>query len=134
MSQLLEIRTLNFIFDETFLKRYFPEDTPTSFFSIPIPTVSDEEKKLLFDCSVFVASHSFLDSKKYIRNKIQAAEEGLAVELMRHYSQRSNLWLQSTSYPTPPPSLVQNEDTYTQVIVKGIILGVVSDLELMDHW
>jgi len=56
------------------------------------------------------------------------------MDLMSHYSQRPNLWLQSSSHPTPPPSPAQNEDTYTQAIVKGVIFGVVSDLELMDHW
>ena len=131
----METRTLNFIFDATFLKKHVLNDGPTLLLFISIPTVSDEEKKLLFDCSEFAASHSFLDSKKHVRNKIQTEGESLAGDLLRHYTERSNLWQQCTSYPMPSLSLLaQNEDTYTQAIAKGIIFGVVGDLDLLDHW
>ncbi|KAF9569200.1 hypothetical protein EC968_002671 [Mortierella alpina] len=54
--------------------------------------------------------------------------------VLRHYTERPNLWQQSTSYPMQSSSLAQNEDTYTHAIIKGIILSVVGDLELLDHW
>ncbi|KAF9578997.1 hypothetical protein BGW38_004934 [Lunasporangiospora selenospora] len=74
------------------------------------------------------------DELNDVSDLLNQTEEGLVVDLLCHYSQRSSLWLQSASYPTPPSTLVQNEDTYTQAIVKGIIFSVVCDLELLDHW
>ncbi|KAG9064050.1 hypothetical protein KI688_003229 [Linnemannia hyalina] len=113
LKDISGLLTLNFIFDAAFLKKHVPKDGQASLLSVSIPTVPDEEKKLLFDCSEFVASHSFLDSKKHVRNRI----------LLRHYTEKSNLRQQCTSYPMPSSSwLVQNEVTYTQAIVKGVII------------
>ncbi|KAF9090939.1 hypothetical protein BGX27_002115, partial [Mortierella sp. AM989] len=47
---------------------------------------------------------------------------------------RPYLWLQTTSSSTPSSILAQNKDTYTQGVVRNIILGLVGDLEVVDHW
>ncbi|KAF9167217.1 hypothetical protein DFQ26_005330 [Actinomortierella ambigua] len=44
------------------------------------------------------------------------------------------LWNQASSYPAPSRLLVQNEDTYTQSVVKSIVFGIVGDLDVIDHW
>ncbi|KAG0376254.1 hypothetical protein BGX24_008024 [Mortierella sp. AD032] len=44
------------------------------------------------------------------------------------------LWKQVSSHPTPWQFLGQNEDTYTQSVVRNIILGIVGDLDVVDHW
>ncbi|KAF8944065.1 hypothetical protein BGZ47_004696 [Haplosporangium gracile] len=46
----------------------------------------------------------------------------------------TSLWKQVSSRPASLPSLPQNEDTYTQSIVKDIIFGIVRDLDVVDHW
>ncbi|KAI7818890.1 hypothetical protein BC939DRAFT_277242 [Gamsiella multidivaricata] len=134
ITDVSDLLTINFIFDANFLKKHVPTNILTSFLSTPLPTPPDREMKLLLDCSVFAASHSFQETKRHIRNKIQTEGESLVTDILRHYTERPYLWQHSTSYPIPPPSLTQNEDTYTQAIVKNIILGVVGDLELSDHW
>ncbi|KAF9197749.1 hypothetical protein BGZ49_001672 [Haplosporangium sp. Z 27] len=44
------------------------------------------------------------------------------------------LWQQSNSHPAPLTLLTQNEDTFTQGVVRNIILSIVNDLEVVDHW
>ncbi|KAF9098110.1 hypothetical protein BGX27_000869 [Mortierella sp. AM989] len=62
------------------------------------------------------------------------AGESLVGDILRNYTERSSLWQQSSSYPNFPLSLAQNEDTYTQAVVKNIIFSLIGDLEVLDHW
>ncbi|CAO3571024.1 unnamed protein product [Mortierella alpina] len=93
-----DLLTINFIFNENFLRKHVPKNLSTSL---------------------------------HVRSKIATDEESLAATILHHYTERPYLWQQSTLYPVPSSSLAQNEDTYTQAIVKGIIFGVVGDLELL---
>ncbi|KAF9970154.1 hypothetical protein BGZ65_011352, partial [Modicella reniformis] len=133
ITEVSELLTINFIFDANFLKRHLSTDASSHLLSVPLPIPSESERRLLSDCSVFAASHSFQDTKTFVRDKIQTGGKSITAEILRSYTERPNLWLHNTSYPTPPPTLVQNEDSYTQAIVKCIIFGVVNDLELLDH-
>ncbi|KAG0360732.1 hypothetical protein BGZ54_009408 [Gamsiella multidivaricata] len=134
ITDVSDLLTINFIFDANFLKRHVPTNISEAFLSVILPTPSDRELKLLFDCSVFAASHTFQGTRRHIRNKVQTEGESLAANILRYYTERPSLWQQSTSYPIPPRSLAQNEDTYTQAIMKNIIFGVVGDLDVLDHW
>ncbi|KAI1297564.1 hypothetical protein EDD11_007037, partial [Mortierella claussenii] len=100
----------------------------------PIPMLSCGEMKMICDCAAFAATHSFPDTKRHVQDKIRTEGENLAATILHHYTERPSLWRQSTSYPTPSSLLAQNEDTYTQGVVRNIILGIVGDLEVVDHW
>lgn len=68
-------RTINFIFDETFLRKHIPKNLLASFASNPIPFPSEEEMKLICDSAAFSATHT--------KGKIRADEESLAAAVLR---------------------------------------------------
>ncbi|KAF9422050.1 hypothetical protein BGZ76_003828 [Entomortierella beljakovae] len=101
---------------------------PKVFSMIPcveIPTVSKDEMLLLSKCSIFAARHTFLETKRYFRD---VAGETMMGEVLKAYTTRPGLWQDESHHS------LENEDTYTESVVKNIIIGVFGDLDAADHW
>ncbi|KAF9108120.1 hypothetical protein BGX27_008458, partial [Mortierella sp. AM989] len=121
-----DLLVLNFIFNAEFMEQHLPPKVAKAIHRISLPTPSPMEVKVLADCSMFVACHSFIESKQYFREKVPY--ETMIGEVLRSYTTRSSLWGDSTS------SLPRNEDSYIMDEVRHIIIGVFGDLEARDHW
>ncbi|KAF9950800.1 hypothetical protein BGZ70_001228, partial [Mortierella alpina] len=60
--------------------------------------------------------------------------ECVAAVVLRHLTERPYLWLQSASSPIPSSILAQNENLFMRGVVRNVILGLVGDPEVVDHW
>lgn len=99
-----------------------------------MPKPTSDELAALVDCSVFATTYSFRETKKHVKNRIQKGGEGVVSSILLTYTERSGLWKQASSHPAPLQRLVQNEETYTQSVLRNIIFGIVGDLDVVDHW
>ncbi|KAF8923534.1 hypothetical protein BGZ58_002832, partial [Dissophora ornata] len=134
IADVSDLLTINFIFDENFLRKHLPTATAENLLNIIVPKPTTSEIELFMDFSIFAATHSYQQSKRHIRNRIQGKEDCIVIAVLLSYTERPGLWKQVSSHPASLPSLPQNEDTYTQSIVKNIIFGIVGDLDVVDHW
>ncbi|KAI1292367.1 hypothetical protein EDD11_008794, partial [Mortierella claussenii] len=134
IKECSDLLAINFIFDEIFLNKRIPKALSTSLCYVPVPTPSESELKLLVDCSVFVATHSFADAQDYVWDKIHTERKSLVATILLHYTSQAYLWKQGTSFPVSSSSLGLNEDTYTHCAVRSIIRGILRGLEVVDHW
>ncbi|KAK3813905.1 MAG: hypothetical protein J3Q66DRAFT_402489 [Benniella sp.] len=124
--------SINFIYDGDFLKKHLQPKTSTLILKTTTPRVTPKEQVLLCDCAEFASKNSFSETKKHGKNR---AKGGYIIStFLRQYTERPWLWSQPTSFPPPPPLLKQNEDTYTQGMIKSIIFSIVEDLNVVDHW
>ncbi|KAF9180559.1 hypothetical protein BGZ49_004985, partial [Haplosporangium sp. Z 27] len=116
---------LNFIFDSTFMMKNLDFEVFSKIPRIKVPDASIEEMLLLSTCSIFAANHSFLETKHHFRD---IAGQTIIGEILKAYTTRPGLW-QGDSHHS-----LENEDTYTESVVKNIIFGVFGDLDAADHW
>ncbi|KAF9090488.1 hypothetical protein BGX27_002235, partial [Mortierella sp. AM989] len=135
ISNVSDLLTINFIFDMVFIKKHLTMDISSNILYLSSPAPSKEDLTLLNDCSMFAAMHSFQDTKRHVRNKVAFMEQSLVGDILRNYTENASLWQQSSSYPGARSlPLKQNEDTYTQDVVRNIIVSLISDMEMLDHW
>jgi hypothetical protein len=99
---------------------------------VPKPTAS--EMVLLMEFSIFAATHSYQEARRHLRKMTQRSEDCVVAAILHNCSERPGLWKQVSSYPASLSPMSQNEDTYTQSLVKCIIFGIVEDLDIVDHW
>ncbi|KAF9411983.1 hypothetical protein BGZ76_005252, partial [Entomortierella beljakovae] len=119
-----DLLCLNFIFDAEFMMKNLTSEVISKLPHIKVPDASDEEILLLSKCSIFAAKHSFLETKRHFRD---IAGHSMISEVLKAYAMRPGLW-QSDSHHS-----LENEDTYTESVVKNIIIGVFGDLDAADH-
>ncbi|KAF9416475.1 hypothetical protein BGZ76_004660 [Entomortierella beljakovae] len=134
ISDVSDLLSLNFIFDENFLRKHLSTNIVDSLHRAEAPTPPAKEMMLVIDCSVFAATHTYQETMKYVRSKVLGNEESLVISILSHYTERPGLWKQISSHPSIAPPLIQNEDSYTQSVVKNIIFGIIGDLDVIDHW
>ncbi|KAF9106495.1 hypothetical protein BGX27_009126 [Mortierella sp. AM989] len=126
-----ELLVLNFIFDAKFVQEHLSPEVFSAIPPVPVPTPEQEEKLTLFDCSTYASSHSYKQTKQYVR---ALHSETLIGEILRSYTSRPNLWKDNPEPSAISPPLPSNEDTYIQDAVRHIIIGVFGDLDCNDHW
>ncbi|KAK3842539.1 MAG: hypothetical protein J3R72DRAFT_127754 [Linnemannia gamsii] len=134
ITDVSALLTINFIFDANFLRKHLPTAIFDSLLNVIVPKPTAGELAVLADCSIFASTHSYQETKKHVKNTIQKEEEGIVTSILLLYTERPGLWKQVSSHPTPSQFLGQNEDTYTQSVVRNIILSIVGDLDVVDHW
>ncbi|KAG0260528.1 hypothetical protein BG011_001849, partial [Mortierella polycephala] len=134
IADVSNLLTINFIFDVNLLRKHLPTETAESLLDVIVPKPTTSEIVLFMDFSIFAATHSYQEAKRHLRNRIQEKEDCIVTAVLLSYTERPGLWKQVSSHPASLPSLPQNEDTYTQSIVKSIIFGIVGDLDVVDHW
>ncbi|KAF9961534.1 hypothetical protein BGZ72_003372 [Mortierella alpina] len=133
ISDVSNLLTINFIFDENFLRKRLPTGIVSFLVDVTLPRPTTSEMELIADFSIFASSHSYQESKRHLRNKIREKEDSIASAILLSYTVRPGLWQQNSSHPASMSSLSQNEDTHTQSIVKSIIFGIIRDLDVVDH-
>ncbi|KAF9177035.1 hypothetical protein BGZ51_009279 [Haplosporangium sp. Z 767] len=134
ITDVSDLLTINFIFDANFLRKHLPTAISESLLNVILPKPTACETALLMDFSIFAATHSYQEAKRHLRNRIQEKEDCIVTAVLLPYTERPGLWKQVSSHPASLPSLAQNEDTYTQSVVKSIIFGIIGDLDVVDHW
>ncbi|ORZ07705.1 hypothetical protein BCR41DRAFT_399515 [Lobosporangium transversale] len=127
-----DILSLNFIFDTEFLKKHLPVKVFTKMSPIFILTPEKKEIEILSECAMFAATHTFLETKKYVRDI--SSSEAMIEDVLVSFTIRPSLWQDSSLEFITQQSQQKNEDTYTQAIVKNIITGVFTNLDIADHW
>ncbi|KAG0257272.1 hypothetical protein BGZ95_005292 [Linnemannia exigua] len=134
IADVSDLLTINFIFDANFLRKHLLTATAESLLNVIVPKPTTSEIALFMDFSIFAATHSYQEAKRDLRKRIQEKEDCIVTAVLLSYTERPGLWKQVSSHPASLSSLSQNEDTYTQSIVKNIIFGIVGDLDVVDHW
>ncbi|KAG0373685.1 hypothetical protein BGX24_011389 [Mortierella sp. AD032] len=134
IADVSDLLTINFIFDVNFLRKHLPTATAESLLNVIVPKPTTSEIALFMEFTIFTATHSYQEAKRYLRTRIQEKDDCIVTAVLRSYTERPGLWKQASSHPASLPSLPQNEDTYTQSVVKNIIFGIVGDLDVVDHW
>ncbi|KAF9439287.1 hypothetical protein BGZ76_006016 [Entomortierella beljakovae] len=127
-----DLLSLNFIFDSEFVKKNLPANIFAMMTSVKIPVPERKEVEMLSDCAVFAATHSFSETKKYIRNFSDS--KTMISDILEAYTSRPSLWHDTPPERSDQQSLTRNEDTYIADIVRNIVCGVFSDLDIIDHW
>lgn len=89
---------------------------------------------LLKEFSIFAATHSYQEARRHLGNRIKEEGDCIVAAVLLSYREAPTLWKQPSSHLASPSSLPQNEDTYTQSVVKSVILGMVKVLDVVDHW
>lgn len=134
IADVSDLLTINFIFDTNFLRKHLPIAISEFLLDVAMPKPTADELAILVDCSIFAATHSYQETKKHVKNRIQKETEGVVTSILLPFTERPGLWKQVSSHPAPSQFLAQNEDTYTQNVVRNIIFGIVGDLDVVDHW
>ncbi|KAG0205980.1 hypothetical protein BGX31_002865 [Mortierella sp. GBA43] len=134
INDVSDLLTLNFIFDEAWIKRNLSAEAARHLLSVSLPEVPNEERLLLLECSEFAASHTFQETNDFVLKKIGGKGKTITGEVLRGFTERASPWLRSNSYPTPLSTLPQNEDTYTYATMENIVHGTLHDFEVLDHW
>ncbi|KAI8596760.1 hypothetical protein EDD21DRAFT_387274 [Dissophora ornata] len=132
-SPLFLCRALDFIFDYEYTRKYLASEVLAMMPPrVPALFPANEEVQLLSECSIFAATHSFLETKQYFRNHIQ---EGTFIEeVLRAYTTRPSLWQDPSLQSSEELALPRNEDTHTDAVVRSIVIGVFGDFDVVDHW
>ncbi|KAI7818936.1 hypothetical protein BC939DRAFT_506156 [Gamsiella multidivaricata] len=132
INNISDLLALNFIFDTKYIRKHLASEVFTKIPRVPTPIPANNEIQVLSECSIFAATHSFLETKQFFRNHIQAGT--VIEEVLKAYTTRPTLWrdlsLQSSAELTPP----RNGDTSTDAVVESIIIGVFGGLDAADHW
>ncbi|KAF9211241.1 hypothetical protein BGZ59_008362 [Podila verticillata] len=134
IADVSDLLAINFIFDTNFLRKHLPIAISEFLLDVAMPKPTADELAILVDCSIFAATHSYQETKKHVKNRIQKETEGVVTSILLPFTERPGLWKQVSSHPAPSQFLAQNEDTYTQNVVRNVIFGIVGDLDVVDHW
>ncbi|KAF9426782.1 hypothetical protein BGZ76_002597 [Entomortierella beljakovae] len=126
ISDISDLLTLNFIFNSEFMKRNLPPNVLSLIPQVSVPATMPEELGVLNDCSLFASNHTFLETNQFAWGLSSGT---LIEEILRSFTSRSNLWKSCSE-----ANLQSNEDTYIQHAIKHIIIGILGDLDVNDHW
>ncbi|KAG0247918.1 hypothetical protein BG011_000729 [Mortierella polycephala] len=132
ITSVPDLLTLNFIFNAEFMTKNLSSDISAAIMHVHVPPPANDEIQTLSECLLYAAGHSFLETKIYIQDNIKA--RNLIGDLLRAYTTRPGLWQDPSVCIFDPPLLPKNEDTYMEVVVKSVIIGVVGELDVVDHW
>ncbi|KAF9319457.1 hypothetical protein BG006_002988, partial [Podila minutissima] len=132
ITSIPDLLTLNFIFNVEFMTKHLSSDICTAIMHVDVSPPTNDEIRMWSECLLYAAGHSFLDTKIYIQDNIKART--LIGDLLRAYTTRPGLWQDPSVQIFDPPLLPKNEDTYMEVVVKSLIIGVVGELDVVDHW
>ncbi|KAG0351579.1 hypothetical protein BC939DRAFT_508362 [Gamsiella multidivaricata] len=132
ITSVSDLLALNFIFNTEFVTKHLSSDISAAIMRVHVPSPAKDEIQVLSKCLLYAACHSFLETKIYIQDNTKART--LLGDLLRAYTIRPGLWQDPSARFIDLPLLPKNEDTYMEVVVKNIIIGVFGDLDIVDHW
>ncbi|KAF9364867.1 hypothetical protein BGX34_000093 [Mortierella sp. NVP85] len=99
INNVSDLLTLNFIFDEDWIKRNLSAEAARHLLSVSPQEVPDEERLVLLDCSEFAASHTYQETKDFVFEKIDGKKRTITGEILRGFTERANLSRDSLPVP-----------------------------------
>ncbi|KAF9426428.1 hypothetical protein BGZ76_002767 [Entomortierella beljakovae] len=120
----IDIRTLNFIFDENFLTSHLTQEMRTSFKRFEPSDFDIEESMILSRSAVFASTNEYLPAKTLIRSLPSGT---IIKEILLEMTSTAALFLPLSSLPV-------NEDSYIHHKVRAILVGLFGDFEIAYHW
>ncbi|KAF8928370.1 hypothetical protein BGZ58_009693 [Dissophora ornata] len=124
LESVSDLLTLNFIFDESFLTSHLTSEAMAAIGTTDVPFLEDAEALVLSKAGAFAARNNYLKSKNFIRNlPTDTIVQRILAEMVS-----------TAIFFMPKSMLTTNEDTYIQLAIRAIIVGVFGDMEFIPHW
>ncbi|KAG0215034.1 hypothetical protein BGX31_000937, partial [Mortierella sp. GBA43] len=132
LNDMSELLYLNFIFDNAALTRLLPRATADRILRVSLPVPSQQQSIMLVNTGSYAAQHGFQETRQYVK-ELDDKGDNFVKTLLSSYLESTALWKTPTSHPRYQP-LPLNEDSFTQGSVRRIIVALLQDLDIVDHW